>query len=101
MNPDLRKNQKMVLKKTFVRWWIMEKLFCVRTNLSYYKVFYWKSVRNRNEKPQILMNKPVYLGSSILDLRKIIMFEFSYDYGKPKYGEKQNHVIRVVWNGAI
>ena len=41
------------------------------------------------------MNKPVYLGSSMIDLREIIMCEFSYDYGKPKYGEKKNHVIWI------
>ena len=40
------------------------------------------------KKPEILMNKPVYLGYSILGLRKILMYEFWYDYVKPKYGEK-------------
>ena len=34
------------------------------------------------------MNKPVYLGLSILELSKILMYEFWYDYIKPKYGEK-------------
>ena len=36
------------------------------------------------------MNKPVYLylDLSILELRKIVMWEFCYDYIKPKYGEK-------------
>ena len=38
-------------------------------------------------KTQILMNKPVYLELSILDLNKIVMYEFWYDYVKPKYGE--------------
>ena len=38
-------------------------------------------------KTQILMNKPVYLGFSILDLSKIVIYEFWYDYLKPKYGE--------------
>ena len=33
------------------------------------------------------MNKPVYLGLSILELSKILMYEFLYDYVKPKYGE--------------
>ena len=32
------------------------------------------------------MNKPVYLGQAILDLSKIIMYEFHYDYMLPKYG---------------
>ena len=35
-------------------------------------------------KTQILMNKPVYLGLSILDLSKSLMFEFSYGSVKPK-----------------
>ena len=33
------------------------------------------------------MNKPVYLGLSILDLGKTVMYEFWYDYVKPKYGQ--------------
>ena len=38
-------------------------------------------------KTHIIMNKPVYLGLSILDLSKTVMYEFWYDYVKPKYGE--------------
>ena len=34
------------------------------------------------------MYKPVYLGLSILELSKIVLFEFWYDYVKLKYGEK-------------
>ena len=34
------------------------------------------------------MNKPIYLGISILDLSKIVIFEFWHDYIKPKYGKK-------------
>ena len=33
------------------------------------------------------MNEPVYSGLSILDLSKTVMYEFWYDYVKPKYGE--------------
>ena len=35
-----------------------------------------------------LMNKPVYLGLLILYISKTVMYEFSYDYVKPKYREK-------------
>ena len=37
-------------------------------------------------KIKVVMNKPVYLGQAILDLSKIIMYEFHYDYMIPKYG---------------
>ena len=33
-------------------------------------------------------DQPVYLGQAILDLSKIIMYEFHYDYMKKKYEEK-------------
>ena len=39
-------------------------------------------------KTEILMNKSVYLGLSILDLGKMLMYEFWYDYVKAKYDEK-------------
>ena len=38
-------------------------------------------------KTHILMNKPVYLGLSILDLSKTVMCEFWYNYVKPKHSE--------------
>ena len=37
------------------------------------------------KKTKEKMNKPVYLGISILDISKILMYEFWYDYLKPKY----------------
>ena len=37
------------------------------------------------KKIKVKMNKPIYLGMSILDISKTLMFEFWYDYIKPKY----------------
>ena len=39
-------------------------------------------------KIKVVMNKPVYLGQAILDLSKLIMYEFHYDYMLPKYKER-------------
>ena len=38
-------------------------------------------------KTEILINKPVYLSLSILDLSKTVMYEFCDDHVKPKYGK--------------
>ena len=40
------------------------------------------------KKTKVKMNKPVYLGMSILGIRKTLMYEFWYDYVKPKYKNK-------------
>ena len=37
------------------------------------------------KKTNVKMNKPVYLGMSILDISKTLMHEFWYDCIKPKY----------------
>ena len=39
-------------------------------------------------KTKVVMSKPVYLGQAILDISKTLMYEFWYDYLKPKYGDK-------------
>ena len=40
------------------------------------------------KKTKIKMNKPIYLGMSILDISKTLTYEFWYDYIKPKYGDR-------------
>ena len=37
------------------------------------------------KKTKVKMNKPIYLGQAILDTSKTVMYEFWYDYIKPKY----------------
>ena len=39
------------------------------------------------KKAKVKMNKPVYLGFSILEISKTLMYEFWYDYMKPKYDD--------------
>ena len=39
------------------------------------------------KKTKAKMNKPIYLGLSILEISKILMCEFWYDYIKPKYND--------------
>ena len=40
------------------------------------------------KKVMVNMKKPIYLGQAILDISKTLMYEFWYDYIKPKYEDK-------------
>ena len=40
------------------------------------------------KKTKVKMNKPIYLGMSILDISKTLMYELWYDYIKPKHHNK-------------
>ena len=39
------------------------------------------------KKTKVKMNKPVYLGLLILEISKALIYEFWYDYMKPKYSD--------------
>ena len=41
------------------------------------------------KKTKVKMNKPIYLGLPILEISKILMYEFWYDYMKPKYNDSE------------
>ena len=43
------------------------------------------------------MNKPVCLGLSVLEISKILMYEFWCNYIKPKYGEKEIVLYGYLW----
>ena len=46
------------------------------------------------KKTKVKMNKPVYLGMSILDISKTLMYKFWYDYFKPKHRESTTMLYR-------
>ena len=52
------------------------------------KIFSENLISVHMKKTNLTMNKPVYLGMCILDLSKTIMYDFHYNYIKPKYGDK-------------
>ena len=39
------------------------------------------------KRTKVKMNKPMYLELSILEISKLLLYEFWYDYMKPKYGD--------------
>ena len=45
-------------------------------------------VIERQERQEVVMNKPFQIGFSILELSKTLMYKWHYDYMKPKYRDK-------------
>ena len=52
------------------------------------KIFSKNFVAIHEIKPVLTFNKPIYVGFSIADLRKLLMYEFHYKYIKSKYDAK-------------
>ncbi len=51
-------------------------------------IFSENLVAVRSKRTVVKMNKPIYLGVSILDISKTLMYNFHYNYIKKKYGDK-------------
>ena len=64
------------------------KKLTAKPNYESRKIFNENLVSVHMKKTSLTMNKPVYLGMSILDLSKTVMFDFHYKYIKPKYGKQ-------------
>ena len=62
------------------------KLFS-KTNFDKRTIFSENLIAVHMHKKKIKLDKPIYLGMSILDLSKTLMYDFHYNYIKPKYGE--------------
>ena len=77
-----RVNIKLVTDKKKV-----EKL-AAKPNFKHCNIFDEDLIAIHKKKTSLTMNKPVYLGMNILDLSKILMFDFHYNYIKKKYGDK-------------
>ena len=59
-----------------------------KPNYQHRNIFCDNLVAIHMKKTKLVFNKPVYLGMSILDLSKTLMYKFHYKYIKSKYGER-------------
>lgn len=59
-----------------------------KPNFKRYRIFDEHLVAIELSKTNILMNKPIAVGMSVLDISKLTMYSFLYDFLKPKYGDK-------------
>ena len=59
-----------------------------KPNFNHCNIFSEDLVAIHMKKTELTFNKPVYLGMSILDLSKTLMYDFHYNYIKQKYEDK-------------
>ena len=59
-----------------------------KPNYKHRTIFCDKLVGIHMKKTELVFNKPIYLGMAILDISKTSMYDFHYNYIKPKYGER-------------
>lgn len=55
-----------------------------------FQIFNEDLVGVENRTINLRLNKPVYVGATILELSKIVMYDFHYNVMKPKYGNNFN-----------
>ena len=60
----------------------------IKTMLYVTKIFDVNLVTVHKNKVTLRLDKPAYVGMCILDLSKVLMYEFHYDYVRNKYGNK-------------
>jgi len=59
-----------------------------KPNYDHYTIYDENLIAIHMTKTKIYYNQPVYLGMCILDLSKTLMYDFHYNYMKPKYGSE-------------
>ena len=59
-----------------------------------HKIFDNDLVARRKNKVTLTLNKPAYIGMCILELSKVLMYEFHYDYIENKYGNYSRLIRR-------
>ena len=101
-NVKLRKNSlfgnsvenpinKVVVKFVTTRKQYLKRPF--RPNLKREKQFRNGIVAIEKEKCRIYLNEPIYFGTSILNLNKVLMQDIHYNYMKNKYGGKSEMLL--------
>ena len=64
------------------------RILTAKPNFNHCTIFSRRLCAIDMKKKSLLFDKPVYVGMCILDLSKTLMYDFHYNYVKPKYNEK-------------
>ncbi len=60
-----------------------------------FRIFNENLVGIQMQREEVNLNMPIYVGFSVLELSKLHMYKFHYEYMKPKYGDKAQLLFTV------
>lgn len=63
------------------------RMLIAKPNFKRHTIFDEELVAIELKKTNLLMNKPITVGLAILDISKVVMYDFHYNFMKPTYGE--------------
>ena len=86
---NIRKRQNVFLVDNRAK---AAKLTC-RPNFDRATIFDRNLIAIHLKKTEVYVNKPVYVGQAILDLSKLLMFDFHYNYIQKKYSYKRAKLL--------
>lgn len=58
-----------------------------------FRIFHHNLVAVQSIKKNIKLDKPIFIGFTVLELSKLYMYEFFYDYMLPKFGDRFNLLL--------
>ena len=64
------------------------KKVCSKPNFQSFKIFNDNLVAASLKKVNVILNRPIYAGFTILEVSKVFMYSFHYDHMKESYGDK-------------
>ena len=67
---------------------IRMKKLCAKPSYKSFKIFNENLTAVHMAKPTLVLNRPIYVGFVVLDVSKLLMYDFHYNYIVKKYGEK-------------
>ena len=76
-------------KKDYLKW-------TSKPSYMSHKLFDNDLVATRESKVTLTLNKPAYIGMLILELRKVLMYEFHYDYIKINMATTQDYYLQAL-----
>ena len=59
-----------------------------KPNFETFKIFDKNLIACHMKRTRLVFNKPIYVGMTVLDLSKVLMYDFHYNFIKEKYKEK-------------